>query len=148
MSRISVLLRQILPAVWLGLIIAISFLEAPLKFTAPGITIPLGLGIGRIMFWALAIAGGVILLIVTTLTILDRGNESRSGWLMLAGIWLIVLFQSAYLRPAMSGRTDLIIAGGDPGSSWHHYGYIAAEGVLVVLLICWVVHISKRLVLK
>ena len=31
--------------VWLGMVLAISFLEAPLKFRAPGVTIALGLGI-------------------------------------------------------------------------------------------------------
>ena len=41
--------------VWLGMVFAISFLEAPLKFRAPGITIPLGLGIGRLVFRALNI---------------------------------------------------------------------------------------------
>ncbi|MFT4087805.1 MAG: hypothetical protein QM658_11780 [Gordonia sp. (in: high G+C Gram-positive bacteria)] len=38
---------------WLGMVAAISFLEAPLKFQAPGITVPLGLGIGRLVFRAL-----------------------------------------------------------------------------------------------
>ena len=36
---------------WLGMVIAISFLEAPLKFRAPGVTVPLGLGIGRPGWW-------------------------------------------------------------------------------------------------
>ncbi len=148
MQRVSVLLRLILTSVWIGLIIAISFLEAPLKFTAPGITIPLGLGIGRIMFWALAIAGGAILIINTVLTLFDLTHQKLSGWLLLGGIWLVVLFQSGYLRPAMSGRTDAVIAGTDPGQSWHHYGYIAAEGILFVLLIAYLVHVSKRLTLK
>ena len=30
--------------VWLGMVLAISFLEAPLKFRAPGVTLPIGLG--------------------------------------------------------------------------------------------------------
>ena len=30
---------------WLGMVLAISFLEAPLKFRAAGVTIPIGLGI-------------------------------------------------------------------------------------------------------
>src|SRR5690625_1468915 len=54
------------PASWLGLIIGISFIEAPLKFTAPGITIPLGLGIGRRVFLAMNIvevALGLVLLV-------------------------------------------------------------------------------------
>lgn len=39
--------------VWLGMVLAISFLEAPIKFRAPGITVPLGVGIGRLVFRAL-----------------------------------------------------------------------------------------------
>ena len=39
--------------VWVGLILGISFLEAPLKFQAPDITLALGLGIGKIVFSAL-----------------------------------------------------------------------------------------------
>lgn len=35
---------------WLGMVLAISFLEAPLKFRAPGIDLRLGLGIGRLVF--------------------------------------------------------------------------------------------------
>ena len=39
--------------VWLGMVLAISFLEAPLKFRAPDVTIRIGLGIGRLVFTAL-----------------------------------------------------------------------------------------------
>ena len=42
--------------VWLGMVTAISFVEAPLKFRAPGVTLPIGLGIGRLVFRALNIA--------------------------------------------------------------------------------------------
>ena len=38
------------PFVWFGAVAAISFMEAPLKFSAPGVTIPLGLGIGQLVF--------------------------------------------------------------------------------------------------
>ena len=39
--------------VWLGLVVAISFIEAPLKFRAPGVSLPIGLGVGRLVFRAL-----------------------------------------------------------------------------------------------
>src|SRR5215207_233169 len=35
------------------MVLAISFLEAPLKFRAPGVTLQIGLGIGRMVFRAL-----------------------------------------------------------------------------------------------
>lgn len=39
--------------VWLGMVLAISFLEAPLKFRAPNVTLQIGLSIGRLVFRAL-----------------------------------------------------------------------------------------------
>lgn len=38
---------------WLGMVLGISFLETPLKFRAPGVTLQIGLGIGRLVFRAL-----------------------------------------------------------------------------------------------
>lgn len=50
---ILVRIRAAVPWIWMGMILAISFMDGPLKFTAPGITLPLGLGIGRIIFHTL-----------------------------------------------------------------------------------------------
>lgn len=36
--------------IWIGFVGVISFMEAWLKFRAPGITLSLGLGIGRLVF--------------------------------------------------------------------------------------------------
>jgi hypothetical protein len=38
---------------WIGFVCAISFMEAWLKFRAPGIMLPLGLCIGKLVFNAL-----------------------------------------------------------------------------------------------
>jgi hypothetical protein len=43
---------------WLGMVLAISFLEAPLKFRAPGLQLTVGLSIGRIVFRALNVVEG------------------------------------------------------------------------------------------
>jgi hypothetical protein len=50
--------------VWLGMVLAISFMEVPLKFRAPGVTLQVGLAIGRLVFWALNAAELVLGLIV------------------------------------------------------------------------------------
>jgi hypothetical protein len=52
----SLALATAVTFVWLGMVTAISFVEAPLKFRAPGVTLPIGLGIGRLVFRALNIA--------------------------------------------------------------------------------------------
>lgn len=55
MSR-SLALATAATSVWLGIVIAISFPEAPLKIRAPDVTLPIGLGNGRLVFRALSIA--------------------------------------------------------------------------------------------
>ena len=50
--------------VWLGMVLAISFLEAPLKFRAPNVTLQIGLGIGRLVFRALNTAEVAFALVI------------------------------------------------------------------------------------
>ena len=142
MSRLVLSLRLVVPALWMGLIVGLSFIETPLKFTAPGITTELGLGIGRIVFTALAIAGAVLLLVLTAAAFAPP-REDRAGLLLLAGLWAVAAVQSLGIRPLLSARSDVIIAGGDPGPSWLHYGYIAAELALLALLLAYIVHVLR-----
>ena len=137
--RTVLVLRLAVPAAWFGLILGLSFIETPLKFTAPDITVPLGLGIGRIVFTALAIAGAVLLVALTAVAAM-RPRVARGGWVTIGMLWLVLAVQSLAIRPALSARSDVVIAGGDPGPSWLHYGYIAAELVLLALLAWYVGH--------
>ena len=61
---------------WLGMVLAISFLEAPLKFRAPGVTLPIGLGIGRLVFRALNTVEVVFALVI--LLALIAGSPSSA----------------------------------------------------------------------
>lgn len=144
MPRLVLPLRLIVPALWIGMILGLSFIETPLKFLAPGITVPLGLGIGRLVFTALSIAGWV-LWVGLALLALARPGESRRGWLLILAAAVIAACQSFLIRPALAARSDVIIAGGDPGASWIHYGYIAAEIVLLVTLAAYLVHAARRI---
>lgn len=144
MSRTAPALRLLVPALWLGMIVALSFLEAPLKFTAPGITTPLGLGIGRIMFNALTVSGFVLLAALTLLSLVRPRVGRLDAWL-LGGMWAVLLVETLVIRPPLNARSDVIIAGGDPGPSVLHYAYIATEGLLVVLLAFWIVRAVRGL---
>lgn len=137
MHRTSLALRVIVPAVWLGLIIGISFIEAPLKFQAPGITVPLGLGIGRLVFAAMNLVSLGLLAILTLSSI--RPRPGRGFLVMLAGLWVVLLAEVLVIRPPLNARTDALLAGQDPGESLLHYLYIACDGALFVMLVIVVV---------
>lgn len=139
MHRTALALRLLLPAFLIGAIVAISFLEAPLKFQAPGVTIPLGLGIGRLVFTALNILTGVALAVLTLVSV-RRPRVGRASLLLLGAIWVVYLVEVAVIRPVLNRRSDLVIAGAEaPGTDWAHYAYIAADVTVLALLVALVV---------
>jgi len=122
--------------VWLGMVLAISFLETPLKFRAPGITIALGLGIGRLVFRALNACEIVLAaLVVVALVICRPGPGVIAATLVAIGALLV---QVIGVRPALTRRSDAVLA--DPsqaeaGRSNAHYVYVVFEIVKVVALL-------------
>lgn len=144
-GRTTTALRLLLPAFLLGAIIAISFLEAPLKFLAPGVTIPIGLGIGRLVFTALNVLAGIVLVVLTLVSV--RARAGRGPLMILGGIWLIFVVEVALIRPGLNRRSDLVIAGSEaPGTNWAHYAYIAADLTIVALLMALII-VTARTVL-
>lgn len=138
MSRTLTALRLLLPAFLLGAIVAISFLEAPLKFLAPGITIPLGLGIGRLVFTALNVLTGVVLIALAVVSV--RARAGKGALSLLGAVVVVFLVEVALIRPMLNRRTDLVVAGSAaPGTDGAHYGYIAADAVLLILLVALIV---------
>ena len=135
-ARVAVeLWRLVIVVLWIGMVAAISFIEAPLKFQAPGITIPLGLGIGRLVFLAMNIVEGVLLVVYTALAFWPRAARLSAArlpwWIALAAVYL---FKVVVVRPPLNARTALVLEGADPGQSPWHYVYIACDLVLLVLL--------------
>ena len=120
--------------VWFGMVIAISFIEAPLKFRAPGITLQLGLGIGKIVFLALNIAEVALAIVVTSGLLLAGEWSAASTWLAIAVVLLAL--QLAVIRPILRSRSRRVIAGGDSSSrSGTHWWYVGAEVVKATALV-------------
>ncbi|MGQ4598326.1 hypothetical protein [Nocardia sp. R6R-6] len=122
-----------LPALWLGMVLAISFLEAPLKFRAPGVTLALGLGIGRLVFRALNAAEvGLAALLLLAALIVSPGSATWS-WL---GVTVVLLaIQVVVVRPPLTRRADRVLAGENLARSHAHYWYIGLEITKVVALV-------------
>lgn len=119
--------------VWLGMVLAISFLEAPLKFRAPGVTLPIGLGIGRLVFRALNVCEGV--LAVTALLAAWWGDGATGALVSLSTASAMLLSQVVLIRPALSRRSDQVLAGADGPRSRAHVAYVALEVVKVIALV-------------
>jgi len=119
--------------VWLGMVLAISFLEAPLKFRAPNVTLQIGLSIGRLVFRALNTVEVAFALVIGAIVI---AGPSRAGVVVaIAVVAAALAVQLVVVRPALTRRSDRVLAGSDGPRSRAHYGYVALEAVKVVGLV-------------
>lgn len=119
--------------IWLGMVVAISFLEAPLKFRAPGVTVPIGLGIGRIVFRALNIAE--IAFAIGIIVAVAVGSPPTSVVAFCAAAAVILAAQLVAVRPCLNRRSDRILAGEDVPRSRMHLYYVGFEVAKVGCLI-------------
>lgn len=121
------------PMLWLGMVVAISFLEAPIKFRAPGVTLPVGLGIGRLVFKALNAVEGVLLLVLFVACIAVQ--PATAALILLVSVAAVLTIQVAVIRPPLSKRSDRILAGATVARSRMHWAYVGLELAKVGLLI-------------
>ncbi|MDI9960766.1 MULTISPECIES: hypothetical protein [unclassified Rhodococcus (in: high G+C Gram-positive bacteria)] len=135
--------QLILPVFWLGMVAAISFLEAPIKFRAPGVSPAIGLGIGRKVFTALNAVELVLALILLASCAVAKPAVPALTFVVLAVSVLVV--QVAAIRPRLSERSDRILAGEVLPRSRTHVVYIAFELVKVVLLISAIISLFQVL---
>jgi hypothetical protein len=120
------------PFLWCGVVLGISFLETPLKFRAPGITLPLGLGIGALVFRALNLVELVLAVGITgAMAAVPPGIGAVA---LLVVVWVLLLVQVAVVRPRLDRRTREVITGRTPPRSRLHLAYIGLEIVKVVTL--------------
>jgi len=132
----------VISLVWMSFVVAISFIEAPAKFTALGITdvetitpaFQHALMIGHVVFhklnqieWICAVFSWVLLLRI-------RVVRTRGSLILLIAITALLAFQTWGLYPALDERTRLVISGTLPVQTWHHHGFVVVESLKVLLL--------------
>jgi hypothetical protein len=125
--------------VWLGMVLAISFLEAPLKFRAPEVSLRIGLGIGRLVFRALNTVEAV--LAVVLVVAISLGSAPGRVVIAMVIVVAVLAVQLAVVRPRLTQRSDAILAGADAPRSRSHYAYIVLETVKVAALLVTGVHL-------
>ena len=122
-----------IPFIWFGMIAAISFMEAPLKFQAPGITLPLGLSVGRLIFFALNKIE-IALAVIFILSLLGSRIIGRAAMVTFGVIVAILIVETVWLLPALDIRAEQVITGtGEPFSNLHLF-YIALDAIKLILL--------------
>lgn len=135
---------QIAIFLWLGFVFAISFMEAWLKFQAPGITIPLGLGIGKLVFGALNIMEWVFAISIGINLFLAKGRLITKTDILIFIPIILLFLQTIWLLPALDDRANAMINGVKLNESFLHYYYVAFELIKVILLFIFGCKLYKK----
>lgn len=136
-ARVNIVrLTEAVVFVWLGMVLAISFMEAPLKFYIPGVSRQVALRIGRVVFLAL---NAYELLFAVVLSLLIYSPLTPPPVDAACGVPVVaLLIQLLLVRPVLARRSHGVIAGPEaPGGprSAGHYVYVALEVIKVIGLI-------------
>jgi len=144
MTSVKMPIAVICIFVWIGFVCAISFMEAWLKFSAPGVTVPIGLGIGRLVFgalnkveWILAIAT-LMNMVVAKVAFLKLKHLS-----FLIPV-LLLLFQTVWLLPVLDARAQMQIDGQTVPPSSLHIVFVGAEVIKVIALFIFGISLFKK----
>lgn len=128
---------------WIGFVCAISFMEAWLKFRAPGITIPLGLGIGRLVFDALNKVEWIFIFAISFQMIIAKAKLLSFKMLPFYIAVVLVLLQSIWLLPALDIRAEMHIQGLAVSPSNLHIYYVGFEVIKTISLTIFGIRLFK-----
>lgn len=117
---------------WIGFICAISFMEAWLKFRAPGVNIQIGLGIGRIVFGALNKMEWFFALLILIIFILTKQPVLSINNLFYYVVFIVLVIQTFWLLPILDERAELRIQGKNVENSFMHFYYVLFEFIKII----------------
>ena len=130
---------------WLGFVCAISFMEAWLKFRAPGVTIPIGLGIGQLVFGALNIMEWIFaLIIISNLFYAKTKLLTTQNTLYFIALFILIL-ETIWALPALDTRAELYIQGQNIPTSNLHFYYVGMEIIKVICLTIFGIKLFNKL---
>lgn len=121
---------------WFGMVVGVSFIETPLKFRARGVTVAIGLGIGRLVFRALNTVEGLLAAGLLVALLVGRPTVPAATFTVIVLVLLAV--QLGAIRPRLNRRTDRVLnapPGQDLPRSRAHLAYIAVEILKVAALV-------------
>jgi hypothetical protein len=120
-------------AIWLGMLVGVSFLATSVKFLAPSLTLPVALDVGRHTFavfnkveWAFAAVSLLMFVIGARAWIIGAALVIAVGLLLVETVWLL---------PVLDARVGMIIAGQRPPPSQLHTLFITFETIKALALL-------------
>ncbi|MFS4470312.1 hypothetical protein [Chryseobacterium sp. T20] len=127
-----------------GMFLTISFLETPLKFQVPGITLQIALGLGKLMFGLSSKIQWGFLIVILLLMSVSWKNHTKIDFIILIILFSILAIEQFWLLPILDSRVDLLSSGKAlPPTPLHDY-FIYAETAKALMLTTAIILQFKR----
>lgn len=123
----------ILPFLYAGILFGVSFFATSIKFSAPLLTLPIALDIGKVTFNALIKLEW--LLSCTCLITLLLNPFFKLGYVLIFAIIIILFMQTFWLLPILDERIILLQQGHILEESFYHWLYIALDFTKLISLL-------------
>ena len=122
----------LMPSLWAGLLVGVSFIATPALFRAPSLTLPLALDVGRTTFARWNAIEWLLLGMMALAMVFTRPSVFAVAS---AGVLdILFLIQSMILLPALNNRVATIIAGKKPPPTSDRLLYITIDALKLCIL--------------
>ena len=116
------------------------------KIPCAGLTIPVGLNIGKLVFSALNKVEWAFAMLITIFILLNSSKINSSDEIWFLVIVVILIVQTIWLLPALNSRAKAIIGGATLPPSTLHLYFVIAELIKLIMLIVFGISLLNSLV--
>lgn len=124
----------VITILWIGFVLAISFMEAPLKFHAPSLTLPVALQIGYIVFHALNLVEISFAGLIIVATYFGNQASRRTIFFTISAVAILAI-QTILLFTILDARTLAMINGLEVSPTPYHIIYLGIEVIKLLILV-------------
>lgn len=122
-----------------GMFMTISFLETPLKFQIEGISLPVALELGKLMFGLSTKIQGLFLIVILIIMLISHKNYTKFDFIVLLGLFFILSLEQCWMLPVLDARVDALSSGKvlptTPLHDYFIYAETAKAGILILTII-------------
>ena len=130
---------------WFGVLLSISFLETPIKFFVPGMTLPVALELGKIMFGISTWIQFAILFLIVLNFILSKKECTKMMVIVIVILAFILFLEKFWMLPILDARADLLASGkAVPPTTLHDYFIYTESTKLALVLVGIITQIKKN----
>ncbi|CAM2851615.1 hypothetical protein DRF59_01040 [Chryseobacterium flavum] len=118
-----------------GVFVTVSFLETPMKFQVPGMTLPAALGLGMLMFGISTKIQCLFLVLIIITMLITRKKYTKTDFIIIAVLFAVLIIEKFWMLPVLDSRAHLLSVGKPVSPSEMHTYFIYAESFKTFFLL-------------